>query len=77
MRVEEVIKGAESRLKPLFEKIEDTALFNQEKVLKAFFEERIAMRHFMQSNGYGYGDEGRESLGKVFAHTFGAEKAIV
>ena len=54
MRVEEVIKGAESRLKPLFEKIEDTALFNQEKVLKAFFEERIAMRHFMQSNGYGY-----------------------
>lgn len=77
MRVEEVIQGAETRLKPLFEKIENTALFNQEKVLKAFFEERIAMRHFMQSNGYGYGDEGRESLGKVFAHTFGAEKAIV
>ena len=77
MKVEEVIKSAEKRLKPLFEGIDETALFNQEKVLKAFFEERIAMRHFMQSNGYGYGDEGRESLGKVFARAFGAESAIV
>lgn len=77
MKVEEVIKGAEGRLKPLFDKIDETALYNQEKVLKAFSEERIAMRHFMQSNGYGYGDEGRESLGKVFARVFGAESAIV
>ncbi|MDE6412261.1 MAG: methionine gamma-lyase family protein [Clostridia bacterium] len=77
MKVDEVIKSAEKKLKPLFEKVDETALFNQEKVLKAFSRERIAMRHFMQSNGYGYGDEGREALGKVFANAFGAEKAIV
>ena len=77
MRTDEIIISAEERLKPLFEQIDVIALFNQEKVLSAFSEERIAMRHFMQSNGYGYGDEGRDSLGKVFARTFGAERAIV
>ena len=77
MKVDELIKSAEERLKPLFQQIDTTALFNQEKVLSAFKEERIAMRHFLQSNGYGYGDEGRDALGKVFARAFKAEAAIV
>ena len=73
----ELIKNAEEKLKPLFQQIDETALFNQEKVLSAFKEERIAMRHFLQSNGYGYGDEGRDSLAKVFARALKAERAIV
>ena len=77
MKVDEIIKSAQERLKPLFEEIDDTALFNQEKVLSSFKGERIAMRHFLQSNGYGYGDEGRDALSRVFARTFGAEAAIV
>ena len=77
MKVEAIIKSAQERLKPLIEAIDETALFNQEKVLSAFKEERIAVRHFLQSNGYGYGDEGREALGRVFARAFGAEQAIV
>ena len=77
MRADEMMKCAEEKLKPLFDVIDETALFNQGKVLSAFKEERIAMRHFLQSNGYGYGDEGREALGRVFARTFGAESAIV
>lgn len=77
MRVDEIIAGAEKKLKLLYERIEETALFNQEKVLKAFSEEKIAARHFLQTNGYGYGDEGRTALGRVFARTFGAEEAIV
>ena len=77
MRVDEIINGAEERLKPLFQRIDETALCNQNKVLAAFKEERIAMRHFLQSNGYGYGDEGRDALARVFARTFGAEVAIV
>ena len=77
MRVDKIMKSAEERLKPLFEQIDETALFNQNKVLSAFKEERVAMRHFLQSNGYGYGDEGRDTLGKVFARAFGGERAIV
>ena len=77
MKVEAIIKSAQERLVPLFEAIDETALFNQEKVLFAFKEERIAVRHFLQSNGYGYGDEGREALGRVFARAFVAQAAIV
>ena len=77
MTVEEQIKAAERTLAPMFERIDKIALFNQEKVLKAFREERIALRHFVPTTGYGYGDEGRESLGKVYARAFGAERAVV
>lgn len=77
MKIETIICNAEERLKPLFREIDETALFNQEKVLAAFSKEQIALRHFMQSNGYGYGDEGRDALGRVFAAAFGTEKAIV
>ena len=77
MTAEEIIERAEARQKQLFCRMDEIALFNQEKVLSAFREERIAMRHFAQTNGYGYGDEGREALGRVFARCFGAEGAIV
>ena len=76
MTVEEQIAAAEHTLAPMFERIDKIALFNQEKVLKAFREERIALRHFVPTTGYGYGDEGRESLGKVYARAFGAERAV-
>ena len=75
--IDERIKAAERALLPLFEQIDEIALFNQEKVLSAFREERIALRHFLPSTGYGYGDEGRDVLGRVYARAFGAERAIV
>lgn len=61
----------------MYDEIDAIALFNQEKVLAAFREERIALRHFIPTTGYGYGDEGRDCLGKVYARSFGAERAVV
>ena len=46
-------------------------------MLKAFSENGLALRHFNGSSGYGYGDEGRDMLGKVYAKAFGAEAGIV
>ena len=77
MNVDERIRAAEEQLREKFTQIDEIALYNQEKVLTAFREEQIALRHFMPSTGYGYGDEGREALGRVYARTFGAERAIV
>ncbi len=77
MTIEERIKAQEKRLFSQFEKIDEITLFNQEKVLSAFREEQIALRHFLPTTGYGYGDEGKEKLGKVYARAFGAERAIV
>ncbi|MBO7345026.1 MAG: methionine gamma-lyase family protein [Clostridia bacterium] len=71
-----LICKCEKTLKEKFEYFEDVALFNQEKVLNAFQENRLALRHFTGTSGYGYGDEGRDTLNKVIADVFKAEQAI-
>ena len=71
-----IIETAERELQPQFKKIEDIALFNQEKVLNAFKDNKIALRHFSGTSGYGYGDEGRDALNQVYAKVFGAEQAV-
>ena len=77
MNADTILAQAEKRLAPQFEAIDRIALFNQEKVLGAFREEQVALRHFNGSTGYGYGDEGRDCLARIYARTFGAEHAIV
>lgn len=77
MTANELILAQEDRLKPFFHEIDEISLFNQKKVLSAFQEEKIALRHFSPSTGYGYGDDGRQTLGKVYARAFHAESAIV
>ena len=76
MKAIELIAAEEKALSSRFSLIDETTLFNQRKVLDAFREEMIALRHFAPSTGYGYGDEGRDTLGRVFARAFGAERAI-
>lgn len=51
--------------------------YNSLKVLKAFNENKVCEAHFYPSTGYGYDDNGRETLDKVYASVFGAEDAIV
>lgn len=74
---ENYIKECESRLKDKFEEIDSIAYYNQNKVLEAFRKNRIAIRHFAGTSGYGYGDEGRDCLGQIYADAFGAESGIV
>lgn len=77
MEISTLIKDAQKNLKPLFDYYEEVALFNQQKVLNAFRDNKIALRHFNGTTGYGYDDIGRASLGHVFASVFGTESAIV
>ena len=77
MIAEELISQSEEALKKEFLLADEISEYNQEKVLKAFQEHRVALRHFIGSTGYGYGDEGRFTLGEVFASAFGGEAGIV
>ena len=77
MNSKELIKQAEKSLTKEFEQIEDIRDFNQEKVLNAFIENKVAPEHFYTVSGYGHDDLGREILDKVFADVFKAEKALV
>lgn len=77
MNSKEIIKKAEKELREQFELIDEIRDFNQEKVLNAFIENKVAPEHFYTVSGYGHDDMGREVLDKVFADVFKAEKALV
>lgn len=70
-------KQAEKSLAKQFEEIDEVRDYNQRKVLKAFFDNRVAPEHFYTVSGYGHDDLGREVLDKTFAQVFCAEKALV
>ena len=73
----EFIKKAEKELVEQFEIVNDIRDYNQEKVLQAFIDNKVAPEHFYTVSGYGHDDLGREVLDKVFAQVFKAEKALV
>ena len=73
----QLIQEAEKRCQSMFDRIDEIALHNTEKVLDAMQRHQIAARHFAPTTGYGYDDVGRDTLEKVFADLFGTEAAIV
>lgn len=66
-----------SDLKDRFAAIDAIAEANQLKVIAAMQKNRVAANHFNLSTGYGYDDEGRDTLERVYADSFGAEAALV
>ena len=71
------IKECENDLALCFSNLEDIAYHNQKKILKAFQNNRVALRHFYGSTGYAYDDVGKETLNKIYAEVFDCERAIV
>ena len=71
------LKECENDLADRFEELDDIAYFNQKKILKAFQNHGIALRHFYGSTGYGYDDAGKPVLNSIYAEIFEAEKAVV
>lgn len=76
-RITDASDNALKLCKKQFEYIDEITEYNQQKVQKAFIDNRISESHFCTSTGYGYGDIGREALDKVWAQVLGAESALV
>ena len=76
-KVLSIINNAENKLQDFYKELENTAFLNQKKVLEAFQNNNVALRHFSGTSGYGYDDTGRDTLCKVFADIFHSEAAIV
>lgn len=64
-------------LKMRFEGIDETAEFNQLKVLKAMQDNQVSEACLLGTTGYGYNDIGRDTLEAVYAKVFHAEDALV
>ena len=67
----------EEKLKDEFKKIEKQEETNSKKVLNAFREEKVSETDFNSTTGYGYNDEGRDKLERVFSRVLGSEDALV
>ena len=70
---EDILKDLEER----FKKIDETAEFNQLKVLKAMQDNKVSEACLLGTTGYGYNDIGREKLEAVYASVFHTEDALV
>lgn len=70
---ERILEGLYDR----FREYDETAEYNQLKVLSAMQKCRVSESCFMPSCGYGYNDLGRDTLEKVYAKVFGTEDALV
>ena len=68
---------AEKDCEAVFKKIDENALICSAKVLNAFQECRVSTADFIEINGYGYTDSGRDKLEEVYAKVFNAEDALV
>ncbi len=73
----EIVWEAESALDNAFRRIDAIEMAVQQRVLSAFWQERVSARHFAPTNGYGYDDIGRDTLDRVFAKSIQAESALV
>ena len=74
--IEKFLKECENDLKDRYEELDDIAYYNEKKILKAFQNNKVALRHFYGSTGYAYDDIGKETINKIFAEVFECEKAI-
>ena len=70
---EKILKKLDAR----FSAIDETAEYNQLKVIKAMQDARVSAECFQASSGYGYNDIGRETLEKLYANIFHTEDALV
>lgn len=76
-RAVELVETAENAIKDKFARFEEIAEINQLKIMRAFSDNRVSERHFVPTTGYGYDDDGRDTLDKIYAQVFGAEDALV
>jgi cystathionine beta-lyase family protein involved in aluminum resistance len=56
---------------------EEAALFNTEKVMKAFRNHMVSDYYLKPTTGYAYSDVGRENLDAIYAEIFHTEAALV
>lgn len=71
------VNEVEKTLSTYFDNIEKIEEENQLKVLNAFHKNKLSESHFFESTGYGYTDDGRDVIERIYADIFGAEDAIV
>lgn len=77
MKLDDLVKNADTDLKGVFDKLDRDCYINSKRVLDSFIKNEVSEVHFNSTTGYGYNDIGRDVVEKVFADVLGGEDAIV
>jgi cystathionine beta-lyase family protein involved in aluminum resistance len=72
-----LVKEVEIQVRSIHQEIEERMDMNQFRVLKSFQNYRVSDSHFNPTTGYGYDDNGRETIEKIYAEVFGGEAGLV
>ena len=75
--MKEFVDKLEEKCLEQFQIVDNICFENSSKVLEAFQRNNVSETHFNMTTGYGYNDEGRDVIEKVFANVFKAEDALV
>ena len=67
----------EKNIKEYLDKVDDVVYFNSQKVLNAFIKEEVSENDFNITTGYGYADNGRDKIERIYADIFKCEDALV
>lgn len=67
----------EKEISTKFKEYADLCLYNSARVLRAFQKQKLAGTDFIEVNGYGSWDEGRNKLEAIYADLFETEDALV
>ena len=75
--IKDFVNKQEEKLTKEFSDLKEICEFNSEKVLSAFWKNRLSEVHFNSTTGYGYNDIGRDTLEAIYSDVFKAEDALV
>lgn len=73
----EFIYKCENNLEEEFKKVDKVSFLNSIKVLQAFHDNHVSYEHLNGTTGYGYNDNGRDIVEKIYADVFKCEDALV
>lgn len=77
MDIQKLEQEALANLSQFDKELDEVALYNTEKVIRAFRDHKVADFYLKASTGYAYSDMGRDQLDLIFAQIFHTEAALV
>ncbi|MCH1623694.1 aminotransferase class I/II-fold pyridoxal phosphate-dependent enzyme [Ferdinandcohnia quinoae] len=75
--IKTLVEETEAQISSIHQEIDKKIDYNQYRVLKSFQTNKVSDTHFNPSTGYGYDDNGRDTLEAVYAEVLGGEAALV
>ena len=60
MKLDDLIKNADTDLKGVFDKLDRDCYINSKRVIDSFIKNEVSEVHFNSTTGYGYNDIGRD-----------------